>query len=203
MLLKNPKKFLTWIFFFIIYLLPNQSWAVSFTDKASYTVCFTPGQNCEAKIVEQINQAQRSILVQAYSFTSLPILASLVTAKERGVQIRVILDKSQYRKNRYSSATFLNNHGIAVWMDAKPAIAHNKVMIIDDKIVLTGSFNFTKAAQSKNAENLLIIQDPILANSYEENWISRQTASLSLIAYADAKLSGIKHKARQTASTWF
>ncbi len=187
---------------FIIYL-PSPSWAEAFSPSASYSVCFTPGQNCEAKIVEQLDQAQHTILVQAYSFTSLPILSALVVAKDRGVRIRVILDKSQYQKNRYSSATFLDNHGIGVWVDAQPAIAHNKVMVIDDKIVMTGSFNFTKAAQHKNAENLLIIHDPILAKTYIENWTTRQTASLSLAEYAQAKLSGIKHKTRQRSVPWF
>ena len=181
---------------FDIYLFPHTSLADSFTHDASYTVCFTPGQNCETKIVDQISQAHHQILVQAYSFTSVPILSALVAAKERGVNVRVILDKSQYREDRYSSSTFLDHHAISVWIDARPAIAHNKVMVIDDKVVITGSFNFTKAAQFKNAENLLIIIDSILAKQYSENWMARQTASLSLVDYANTKLSNSKHPIR-------
>jgi len=55
-------------------------------------------------------------------------------------------------------------------IDAKHAIAHNKVMIIDGEAVITGSFNFTKAAEESNAENLLVIRDKKLAERYIKNW---------------------------------
>jgi phosphatidylserine/phosphatidylglycerophosphate/cardiolipin synthase-like enzyme len=101
-------------------------------------------------------------LVQAYSFTSTPIAKALLEAHKRGVDVEVILDKSQKTHN-YSSATFLANSNIPTFIDSIHAIAHNKIMIIDGKIVITGSFNFTKSAESKNAENLLILQSPELA----------------------------------------
>jgi len=126
------------------------------------TVCFTPGGNCTALIVQALNTAKRTVLVQAYSFTSAPIAKALLDAHKRGVQVQVILDKSQ-RSEKYSSADFLANQGVPTMIDANHAIAHNKVIVIDGEIVLTGSFNFTKAAQEKNAENLLIIRDPALA----------------------------------------
>jgi len=81
----------------------------------------------------------------------------------------VILDKSQ-RTDQYSSATFLYNQGIPVKIDAQHAIAHNKVMIIDGETVITGSFNFTKAAEENIAENLLVIRDRKLAERYTKNW---------------------------------
>ena len=87
----------------------------------------------------------------------------------RGVKVQVILDKSQ-RTERYSSATFIKNAGIPVWIDAKHAIAHNKVIIIDSAVVVTGSFNFSKATEERNAENLLIINSPELAKVYTANW---------------------------------
>jgi len=83
--------------------------------------------------------------------------------------MEVILDKSQ-KTQKYSSATFLYNQGIPVKIDAQHAIAHNKVMIIDGETVITGSFNFTKAAEEKNAENLLVIHDKKLAERYTKNW---------------------------------
>ena len=61
---------------------------------------------------------------------------------------------------------FLTHADIPVLIDAKHAIAHNKVMIIDGKTVITGSFNFTKAAEEQNAESLVIIKDSSLANKY-------------------------------------
>jgi len=92
-----------------------------------------------------------------------------VDAHKRGVNVEVILDKSQ-RSERYSSADFVLHAGIPTFIDAKHAIAHNKIMVIDGKTILTGSFNFTKAAEENNAENLLVIQDAALAAKYMANW---------------------------------
>jgi phosphatidylserine/phosphatidylglycerophosphate/cardiolipin synthase-like enzyme len=107
--------------------------------------------------------------MQAYSFTSAPIAKSLLEAHKRGVKVEVILDKSNLTE-KYSSVNFLVNNGIPTRIDAAHAIAHNKVMIIDGEVVITGSFNFTKAAEEKNAENLLVVRDKILAQKYTENW---------------------------------
>jgi phosphatidylserine/phosphatidylglycerophosphate/cardiolipin synthase-like enzyme len=116
-----------------------------------------------------LGEAKTRILVQAYSFTSAPVAKALLDAHKRGVQVQVILDKSQ-RTEKYSSADFLANQGVPTLIDAAHAIAHNKVMIIDSETVITGSFNFTKAAQEKNAENVLIIPDKPLAAQYIQNW---------------------------------
>ena len=133
------------------------------------TVCFTPGENCTDTIVQALGAATRTIQAQAYSFTSTPIAKALLDAHKRGVQVQVILDKSQ-RPEKYSSADFLANQGVPTLIDASHAIAHNKVIVIDGEMVLTGSFNFTKAAQEKNAENLLLIRDKALAAQYIQNW---------------------------------
>ena len=133
------------------------------------SVCFTPGGHCTDAIVHALGEATRTILVQAYSFTSAPIAKALLDAHTRGVQVQVILDKSQ-RTEKYSSADFLANQGVPTMIDADHAIAHNKVIIIDGELVITGSFNFTKSAQEKNAENVLIIRDPALAAEYVKNW---------------------------------
>jgi phosphatidylserine/phosphatidylglycerophosphate/cardiolipin synthase-like enzyme len=81
----------------------------------------------------------------------------------------MLLPYSQ-RTEKYSSADFLANQGVPTMIDANHAISHNKVIVIDGELVITGSFNFTKAAQEKNAENLLIIRDPALAKQYTQNW---------------------------------
>ena len=62
-------------------------------------------------------------------------------------------------------------------IDSAHAIAHNKVMIIDGETVITGSFNFTKAAEDKNAENLLVIRDKPLAEKYTKNWLDHERHS--------------------------
>jgi len=147
-----------------------------FEAGASYTVCFVPGEDCEGVIVAEINQARSVILVQAYSFTSMPIAKALVSAKQRGVSVQVILDKSQ-RSERYSGATFLANAGIRTLIDEQPSIAHSKVIIIDGTSVITGSFNFTRSAQQYNAENLIVIRDGVLVQHYTENWVTRERLS--------------------------
>jgi len=119
------------------------------------------------------------VLVHAYSFAS----ALRLRRTEALVKVQVLLDKSQ-RTEKYSSADFcrpegflrkgipsgLANAGISTKIDAAHVIAHNKVMIIDREIVITGSFNFSKAAEESNAENLLVIRDKELASRYIENW---------------------------------
>lgn len=135
------------------------------------SVFFSPSGGCTEAIVEELGKARETVLVQAYSFTSASIAKALVEAHRRGVRVEVQLDKSQ-RTERYSSATFLSNAGISTFIDARHAIAHSKVMVIDGRVVLTGSFNFTKAAEEKNAENLLILRDRDLAAKYTANWRS-------------------------------
>src|SRR5205807_6025499 len=93
----------------------------------------------------------------------------LTDAEERDVKVIAILDASNRTKN-YSAADFLAHEGIETYIDSQHAIAHNKIIIIDGQTVLTGSFNFTKAAEENNAENLLVIHDAALAAKYAANW---------------------------------
>lgn len=150
--------------------------ASTLSDNTYYRVCFTPGQQCTSLIVNTIDAANKSIYVQAYSFTASKIGDALIEAEKRGVKVFIILDKSQL-KERNSQLTNVFNANIPIWIDNKVVIAHNKVMVIDDKIVITGSFNFTNSAQKRNAENLLIIENTELASKYYKNWLARQSQS--------------------------
>lgn len=164
-------------------ILPSVGLAKTFSSDANYTVCFTPGENCTQEIVNVIDKAQKTILVQAYQFTSAPIEKAVMDAKERGVNVKIILDKSQYKPNKFCSSKLLSDNGVSVWIDNKPSIAHNKIFIIDNEKVITGSFNFSKNAQKHNAENLLIIKDSTLAKIYTQNWQQRLQASIPLLEY--------------------
>jgi phosphatidylserine/phosphatidylglycerophosphate/cardiolipin synthase-like enzyme len=139
-------------------------------------VFFSPKGGCTQAVVREMREARQSILVQAYSFTSAPIAAALVEAARRGVLIEVVLDKSN-KTGKYSAADFVAHAGIRTWLDEKHAIAHNKVLIIDEAIVVTGSFNFTKAAEESNAENLLILRSPELASLYTRKFIEHRNHS--------------------------
>jgi len=139
-------------------------------------VCFSPHGGCTEAIVNQIDNAKSEILIQAYSFTSAPIAKALVNAHKRGVHVEIILDKSN-KLEKYSSGDFTAHMGVTTYIDSQHAIAHNKIMIIDKETVITGSFNFTKAAEEKNAENLLIIRNKKLAEIYIDNWYKHKEHS--------------------------
>ncbi len=139
-------------------------------------VYFSPKGGCTEAVVRELNAAKQTVFVQAYSFTSREISAALDRAKDRGVVVHVILDKSNIKENTNADAD-IARHGISVLVDAKHSIAHNKVMIIDSHVVITGSFNFTEQAEHSNAENLLVIHDPALAERYLGNWHDHEAHS--------------------------
>jgi phosphatidylserine/phosphatidylglycerophosphate/cardiolipin synthase-like enzyme len=136
----------------------------------AWSVYFSPHGGCTDAIIKELNNAKSTILVQAYVFTSAPIAKGLLNAHKRKIKVEIILDKINIAKKSYASAAFFFNQGIPVRIDSTHAIARNKIMIIDGETVITGSFNFTKAAEENNAENLLIIHDKKLADLYTKNW---------------------------------
>lgn len=149
--------------------------------------CFGPGDDCAAMVVAEIDAARREILVQAYGFTEPTIVAALDAAHGRGVDVRVLLDKSNVckpdhpdcRNKGQVAARRLARAGVPVRIDRRHAIAHNKVMILDRTRVITGSFNFTSAAR-RNAENLVVIRDRKLAGEYRDNWQAHADHSAAL-----------------------
>lgn len=151
--------------------------AEEFKSVGNTDVYFSPNGGCTEAIVQEIDHAKKEILVQAYSFTSKPISKALLDAHKRGVKVEVILDKSQ-RSEKYSSADFFAHAGIHTYIDSTHAIAHNKIMCLDQITLITGSFNFTKAAEEKNAENLLIIKgNKPLTERYIKNYYEHRSHS--------------------------
>jgi phosphatidylserine/phosphatidylglycerophosphate/cardiolipin synthase-like enzyme len=131
----------------------SNSQAVELTlNNTPAQVYFSPSGGATDAVVKEIGKAKSEIFVQAYSFTSKGIAKALVDAHKRGVHTEIILDKSN-RSQKYSAADFTHNTSIPTFIDAEHQIAHNKIMIIDRETVITGSFNITKAAEEKNAEN--------------------------------------------------
>jgi phosphatidylserine/phosphatidylglycerophosphate/cardiolipin synthase-like enzyme len=159
---------------------PSASWAADLGRVAD--VCFVPGdRDCEAVITGEIDQATREVLVQAYSFTSDAIVRSLVAAKRRGVDVRVILDAkatSEERKEQIAAQTLVNS-GVVVLIDGNFAIAHSKVVIIDGRRVETGSYNYTASARRRNSENLVVLEGSEIAGQYRAIWIARAQNSVS------------------------
>ncbi|BAL25781.1 phospholipase D family protein [Azoarcus sp. KH32C] len=138
-------------------------------------VAFAPAGQPEALLVRVIGQAKSSIEVQAYSFTSRPIAAALIAAHRRGVRVRVLADERMNRRGTGNVLPDLVAAGIPVAFETRYAAAHNKVLIADADgpvcTLATGSFNFTRAASTRNAENLIVLRDNCpLVQAYLENW---------------------------------
>lgn len=140
-------------------------------------IYFSPKGGATQAVVNAINNAKTTIYVQAYSFTSAPISQALIEAKERGIHVEALLDKSNVRE-KFTQADALSKRGIHILIDDKHAIAHNKIIIIDKQKVITGSFNFSKAAEESNAENLLILNSRELADIYAKNYEEHKSHSV-------------------------
>lgn len=129
---------------------------------------FAPDDDCTAAIVDQFDKAGKSISYQMYGFTSQPIADALIRAHQRGVKVIVLLD-SESPSQRGSQARACKAAGIDVRTDHRHPISHNKVRIMDGKLLLSGSFNDSKQA-NRNAENLYLEDDPAVVKRYAENF---------------------------------
>lgn len=130
---------------------------------------FSPHGGCTAAIVEQIDKARKSIDYQMYSFTSKPIAEALVRAHGRGVKVTLLLD-AKSTKQEASQADDCAKAGLSVFVDAQHAIAHNKTRIFDNKRVMFGSFNDSAGAEERNAEALVLEDDPKVVDRFAENF---------------------------------
>lgn len=138
---------------------------------------FSPKGGCQEAILQELKAARREILVQAYSFTAEPLALAMVEAKKQGVTVEIVLDKSN-ELERYSDLKILMDNAMDVKIDHEHAIAHNKIIIIDKRVLITGSFNFTNQAEHENAENLMIIKGhPELVTWYRENFFKHREHS--------------------------
>jgi phosphatidylserine/phosphatidylglycerophosphate/cardiolipin synthase-like enzyme len=154
---------MTRVLFTLLLLLPASSWAID------AQVAFSPDRGATALVVKTIGEAKQSIRVAAYSFTSKPIAETLLGAHKRGIDVEVVVDKSNATA-RYTAATFLANQGVPVRVDYRYAIMHDKFMVVDGATVEEGSFNFTAAAESRNAENVVVLRDANVAAKYRQEW---------------------------------
>ena len=141
----------------------------------SIEIAFTPGDRIDRLLIEAIDAARQEVLVQAYSFTDRAIARALVRARQRGVAVRVVADREQARTLPQNALPDLVAGGVEVWLDGNFQAAHNKVVIIDAATpratTVTGSYNFTIAAQRGNAENVIVLRDnAVVATAYRQNW---------------------------------
>jgi phosphatidylserine/phosphatidylglycerophosphate/cardiolipin synthase-like enzyme len=146
------------------------SWSHGRATVNNVSVAFSPNAEAEQLVLNGIETAKKSIRVAAYSFTSKSISIALLEAHKKGIAVQIVAD-AKSAGGQYSAATFLANHGVAVRLNGKYAIFHHKFMVIDNKHIQTGSFNYSSAAANKNAENVIILWDmPKVAEKYIAEW---------------------------------
>lgn len=159
------------------------------TQEATIEAAFAPWDDIESLLLKAFNQARRQILVQAYILTSRPLTQGLAAASARGIDVRVLLDAGQLNQIGQDCMAVLRAAGVKVALETRYKSAHNKVIVIDattaDATVITGSYNFTWAAQHKNAENMLFARRNLpLAARYVINWMRH---------FQDAEVVGTTH----------
>ena len=153
-------------FLLLSFMAPASSLAA--TDGIILEDAFSPHQGATELVIKPINEAKKSIRVAAYSFTSKPIADALVAAHDNGVDVEVVLDKSQHKGHMMK---YIKDHGIPTRINYKYSIMHNKFMVIDEKTLELGSFNYTAAAEKRNAENVLVIQGSTkIVQDYNSQW---------------------------------
>jgi phosphatidylserine/phosphatidylglycerophosphate/cardiolipin synthase-like enzyme len=150
----------------------------------SIEIAFTPDDRIDRLIVGAIDTARHEVLVQAYSFTDHSIARALLRARKRGAEVRVVADREQARSLPQNVLPELVGGGVEVWLDGNFQAAHNKVIIIDadapHATTITGSYNFTIAAQRGNAENVIVLRDNTpVARGYRDNWLRRKANAVA------------------------
>ena len=167
---------------------PRHQEAAGVAGQAAVRVLFSPGHDIAGAMVDALRHARRQVLVQSFSFTHGGIAQALLAAQRRGVEVKVIADREQTENMEHGQVPGLARAGVPVWLDGDHQSAHSKVMVIDagmpSAVVITGSFNFTRAAQHKNAENTVFISgNDALAEAYVQNWQRHRAHSTPLVIH--------------------
>lgn len=131
-------------------------------------IFFSPHGGCEAEVVRWIQRANASVHVLIYSFTLDLIGDALVDAHNRNIDVKVVFEQSQI--SEYSQYSRLKSNGIDVRNDTNSNLMHDKVMVVDGVVVLTGSFNWSNSAEESNNENLIVVYGSDTASIYQNEF---------------------------------
>lgn len=145
----------------------NTPYPVFALDGSRLETYFSPEDGTAARLVQIIRQAQESVCFLAYSFTSAEIAEALLERARAGLQVTGVFDEQQARSNAGAQFERLLEAGLPVRLDGNPGSMHHKVLVIDERIVVTGSYNFSESAEERNDENTLIIHDSAIAALYQ------------------------------------
>ncbi|MBF0511997.1 MAG: DUF1669 domain-containing protein [Candidatus Omnitrophica bacterium] len=138
-------------------------------SQAETQVYFSPNGGCERAVVSEMMKAEHTIDIAMYYLSSREIAKALVKALDRNVAIRIVLDQGQEIESS-SKSGYLVKHGLSVRYHMGFGLMHNKFAIMDGQSLITGSFNWTRTAEEKNEENLLIMDDPKIINQYKDRF---------------------------------
>jgi len=163
----------------IAFLVIVLSITISTSTLAKTEVYFSLYDNPQKEIIKNINQAEVFINIAMYIFTDREIAFPLIKAQERGVKVRLYLDKEQV-DYKYSQSRFLVQKGIKTRISSNKYIMHNKFAIIDNRLLLTGSYNWTFSANHRNDENLMVIDDPEIIEIFQNQFVNLWTNKYSL-----------------------
>jgi phosphatidylserine/phosphatidylglycerophosphate/cardiolipin synthase-like enzyme len=131
--------------------------------------CFSRVERCDVLLINLINRANRSVYVAVYSFTRDSLATALISAKERGVEVRVVIERERAYEQG-SEYPRLKSAGVDVRLDGNPNSMHHKFMVIDGYIVVTGSYNWSSAAEDRNDENIVVIIDKDVAQRFVQEF---------------------------------
>ncbi len=126
-------------------------------------IYFSPDDRVQAGLLDLLENAQTSIRFMAFSFTSDPLGQAIRRQAADGLKVQGVMDADQVRSNAGSEYDLFRSAGVDVRLDGNPGQMHHKILILDDSIVVLGSYNFTASAENKNDENLIVVYDPRLA----------------------------------------
>lgn len=135
-------------------------------DGSRVEVLFSPDDGVEERIVALIEAANESVHFMAYSFTSDEISTAILSATDREVMISGVMDEGQAGSNEGGEYENFRQYGLNVRLDGNDGLMHHKVIIIDEKIVILGSYNFTNSAETRNDENVMIIFNADVASQF-------------------------------------
>lgn len=135
-------------------------------DNTRIEVLFSPDDGTAIRLLELIRDAQKSINFLAYAFTSDSLAEAILSRARMGVVVAGVFEESQIQVNNASEYKRTQSAGLNVRLDGNPRNMHEKVLIIDEQIVVTGSYNFSRSAEESNDENTLIIHNADIAAQY-------------------------------------
>ena len=139
-------------------------------DGMPIDVYFSPDDNVQAGILDLVNNAQESIYFLAFSFTADPIGEALRDQMQEGIIVSGVMDSDQIDSNAGTEFDSFQQACVDVLRDRGEGQMHHKLMIIDEAIVIVGSYNFTNSAETRNDENLLVVYDEDIARRFMEEF---------------------------------